>query len=436
MTTATGETLLPRFRWSWLWSKQRDLVWNLLPFWVGLAFVAILYATRTRGLTADNPDWKFWLGGRQINIVAISLFLYGPLVDAPHLWATIARTYTDREEWASRRRLFIASLLAFAIGPTLVLLPYVGRALGVVPAGYESLGWHFWIMAFGLYTMFHINKQHWGFVCLYKRKNGDGAAVENRVDALFFNTAIWLPYVAMLAAPWFPDIEYFFMRTSLGPTTLGTLVHSACQVGFFAVCAAYAVFQVSQWRKGITRDGPKLLYMVTVLSLYYLAFAVHPRLAAFWVILTGTGHCAQYHGVVWAYGRKKYASDDPQKRSLPSRIFGNVWLYIGLGLLFGLVTLQGPGAGIFKRVVAGALSLGLFARVFKFLSHDSAFDLAIQVAAAFIGGVRVHHFYVDSKIWRVGKSATLARNLGVEQLRDGPLAAPLAAASAHPPLPE
>jgi hypothetical protein len=39
--------------------------------------------------------------------------------------------------------------------------------------------------------------------------------------------------------------------------------------------------------------------------------------------------------------------------------------------------------------------------------------LGARLAAAVIGGVRLHHFFVDSKIWRVSKSAALAKNLNV-----------------------
>jgi hypothetical protein len=45
---------------------------------------------------------------------------------------------------------------------------------------------------------------------------------------------------------------------------------------------------------------------------------------------------------------------------------------------------------------------------------SQGFTLGAQVAAAFVGGVRLHHFYVDSKIWRVSKSAALAKNLAVQ----------------------
>jgi hypothetical protein len=417
MTTTTPDTFIPRVRWSWLWTQKRDLVWNLLPFWLGFVLLGILYATRGTGPTPDNPMWDFSIAGREIHVMTMMLLLYGPLIDAPHLWATIARTYTDREEWASRRRLFLGSLLAFAIGPIVIIAPYGLYAIGVIPASAEPLGWLLWSTVFGFYTIFHINKQHWGFVCLYKRKNSDSAdPTENRVDAWFFQVAIWLPYVAMLTAPWFVDNDgkpFSVTRIAVGHDTVGSLVNTSCHALFLTVCAAYVGYQISQWRKGVARNGPKLLYIATVIGLYYVTFALHPRLAAFWVLITGTGHCLQYHAVVWAYGRKKYTGDEPKKRSLPSLIFGNVWLYVGLGVLFGLVTMQGPGARIFKDTVASVLQGSIFAYTFSFLDPASSFDLGIKVAAAVVSGVRLHHFYVDSKIWKVSKSAALAKNLNV-----------------------
>lgn len=417
MIATTPDSLMPRVRWSWLWTQKRDLVWNLLPFWFGFGFVALLFATRSLGPTADNPGWHFSIAGREIQVMGLMLFLYGPLVDAPHLWATISRTYTDREEWAARRRLFLGSLLAFAIGPAIILLPYVVGAVVPLPPNVLDWGWLVWVAAFGFYTIYHINKQHWGFIGLYKRKNGDGTnAMENRFDSLFFTPAIWLPYFAMFTAPWFLDLDgkpLSSMQIAVGSTTLGSLLHTGCHVGFLVSVTAYVLFQVIQWRKGIARNGPKLVYLATIVTLYYVTFAFHPRIATFWVVITGTGHCAQYHAIIWAYGRKKYAVKEPQKISLPGRIFGNVWLYITLGVIFGLVTMQGPGKGIFKDLVAGGLQVSIFSHAFAFLKPGAGFDLGLKIAAALVSGVRLHHFYVDSKIWRVSKSADLAKNLSV-----------------------
>jgi hypothetical protein len=285
-----------------------------------------------------------------------------------------------------------------------------------LPPNVLDWGWLAWLAAFGFYTIFHINRQHWGFIGLYKRKNGDNAPAENRADSLFFTPAIWLPYFGMFSAPWFLDLDgkpLTTMQIVVGSTTLGSILHAACHVGFLVSVACYVLFQVTQWRKGLARNGPKLVYLATIVTLYYVTFAFHPRIATFWVLITGTGHCAQYHAIIWAYGRKKYAVKAPQKVSLPGRIFANVWLYIALGVTFGLVTMQGPGKGVFKSLVAGGLQASFFSHAFAFLDRGAGIELGLKVAAAFVSGVRLHHFYVDSKIWRVSKSADLAKNLSV-----------------------
>jgi hypothetical protein len=410
MVSVTSDALMPRVRWSWLWSQRSDITWNLLPFWLSFGLVAILFAARNLGGPSDNPVWNFAVNGRQVHLAAWLMYLYGPLVDAPHLWATIARTYADKDEWAARRKLFLVSFLWFVVGPAIILIPYALRAAFHLSPGIEVWGWVVWSNFFTFYALFHINKQHWGFIALYKRKNGDSADPrENRVDSLFFTAAIWLPYVAMLTAPWYVDFDG---KPFFAPQVT-SILHGLCHVTFFTVCVAYVAFQIDRWRKGNARNGPKLLYIATVIPLNYLAFAIHPLLAAFWVIITGVGHCAQYHRVVWAYGHSKYAGKTGEARRLPSKFFENVALYAVLGVAFGILTLQGPGSGAVKDQMASLLQAGFFQHAFDFLAPAAGVALGVKVAAAFISGVRLHHFYVDSKIWRVSKSKELAKNLNV-----------------------
>ena len=59
------------------------------------------------------------------------------------------------------------------------------------------------------------------------------------------------------------------------------------------------------------------------------------------------------------------------------------------------------------------MQAGLFGHVFTFLGEAAGIALGVKVVAAFVSGVHLHHFYVDSKIWRVSKSAALAKNLNV-----------------------
>ncbi|HKO90141.1 MAG TPA: hypothetical protein VJU61_03250, partial [Polyangiaceae bacterium] len=201
MFAATGSVATsPRVRWAYLWSRRSDLLFNFVPFWIGIVVVALLYAVRDIA-KADNPAYDFSAFGVHIHLATWVLYLYGPLVDAPHLWATIARTYTDRDEWRQRRALFIGSLAALLIGPTVILAPYALHALALLPAGQENIGWLLWSNFFTFYALFHINKQHWGFVALYRRKNQDQDQLEFRVDQWFFYVAIWAPFVAMVTAP-------------------------------------------------------------------------------------------------------------------------------------------------------------------------------------------------------------------------------------------
>jgi hypothetical protein len=402
-------------RWSWLWGQRSDLTWNFAPFWSGFVLAGVLFVSSGVTGSFDHAVWRVNLFGHSLNISAVLLYLYAPLVDAPHLWATVARTYTDPEEWAQRRRLFLASLLWLVAGPVVILIPYLMRATVGFPAGKEAIAWLVWTRLFELYALFHIAKQHWGFISLYKRKNADLADEhENRIDALFFKTAIWLPYLAMLTAPWYVDFDgrpFAFLTSTVAGHTLGWFLHTACNVALVLLSACYAAFQFLRWRRGIARNGPKLVYVATVVLLYFLTFGLNPLVAAFWVLITGFGHCAQYHRIVWAYGVSKYGGKS--ERSLPTRIFDHAGLYIALGVVFGIVTLQGPLGLHAQQAVAAAFEGSSWHRWFAFLNRGDALTLGARIAAACFGGVRLHHFYVDSKIWRVSKSAALAKNLQV-----------------------
>jgi len=88
-------------------------------------------------------------------------------------------------------------------------------------------------------------------------------------------------------------------------------------------------------------------------------------------------------------------------------------LYIALGVVYGIVTLQGPHGAHIQQWVAQAFDGSSLHRFLAYLNQHDALNLGARLAAAFIGGTRLHHFYVDSKIWRVSKNAALAKNLNV-----------------------
>src|SRR4029453_8092121 len=109
--------------------------------------------------------------------------LWAILIDAPHVFGTFSRTYFDRTERQNRPRLLWGSLLFFAVGPLMV---------------WAGAGFVFFFVA-ALWVYYHLVKQHYGFMVLYKKKNGDLARVDNALDRLLLLFAFNYPFVEFIA---------------------------------------------------------------------------------------------------------------------------------------------------------------------------------------------------------------------------------------------
>ena len=105
------------------------------------------------------------------------------LIDAPHVFATFSRTYFDRTERQARRRLLLGSLIFFVVGPVMVL---------------AGAGLVFFFLA-ALWAYYHLVKQHYGFMVLYKKKNNDLMRTDNFLDRGFLLLAFTYPFVAFVA---------------------------------------------------------------------------------------------------------------------------------------------------------------------------------------------------------------------------------------------
>src|SRR5258708_4747414 len=136
--------------------------------------------------------------------------LWAILIDAPHVFGTFSRTYFDRTERRNRARLLWGSLIFFAVGPLMVL---------------AGAGFLFFFVA-ALWAYYHLVKQHYGFMGLYKKKNGDLAPVDNALDRLFLLFAFNYPFVAFIAGdPQAMARVPVILRGSAG--TLATLLLAA-----------------------------------------------------------------------------------------------------------------------------------------------------------------------------------------------------------------
>src|SRR3989475_3704111 len=147
----------------WIINAREDLIWFVGSVASSYALL-VLYVTGVLPLIPMVVGWAI-------------------LIDAPHVFGTLSRTYFDRSEWKSRKRLMLGSLLFFVVGPGMVLL---------------GLGFTFFFLA-ALWAYYHLVKQHYGFMVLYKKKNHDLAPVDNALDRLLLMFAFNYPFVAFIA---------------------------------------------------------------------------------------------------------------------------------------------------------------------------------------------------------------------------------------------
>src|SRR5881397_4079826 len=147
----------------WIINAREDLIWFIGSVASSYALL-ILYVSGVVPLIPMVAGWAI-------------------LIDAPHVFGTFSRTYFDAFEWKTRKRLLLASLLFFIVGPAMVLL---------------GAGFTFFFIA-DLWAYYHLVKQHYGFMVLYKKKNNDLAAVDNALDRLLLLFAFNYPFVAFVA---------------------------------------------------------------------------------------------------------------------------------------------------------------------------------------------------------------------------------------------
>ncbi len=404
--------------WNWIVSRRSDLAWfigSALAGWVYAALVLILGS----GLIDPRHDTIYHLSFGGISLpLTLELLIFTSWVyfmDLPHLWATLSRTYLDPGEWAQRGRELSFSLVWFVAGPLAVFGPYLLGALVPLTPGIMALGSTLFFVFFRAWGYYHIVRQHWGFLSLYKRRNSDSSdALENRVDFWFFNLSLYLPVAILLTSPIPEGTRLLHIDFNLGVLSrFGILqVLFPVAVGLYAITVVgYACFQFVRWNYRIPRNGPKLLFLLSIVPLHFAAF-LHPLLALFAVPILTSGHNLQYQRIVWMYGTNKYAEGTTRRYRFTKPIYRNLWLYVLCAVLFaaGFGWLESIGdtfAFYFDRWVFHGV--GLIAG----LRNPEEANVGAEVFSLFLMGWALQHYYLDGKIWRVSRDSSVAKHLKV-----------------------
>ncbi|HEX8456472.1 MAG TPA: hypothetical protein VF656_04045 [Pyrinomonadaceae bacterium] len=338
----------------WIIGARDDLVW----FIGSVAASYALFALYVGGLLPLVPMVAAW---------AI-------LIDAPHVFGTFSRTYFDREARRERGRLLWGALAFFAVGPLMVC---------------AGLGLVFFFLA-ALWAYYHLVKQHYGFMVLYKKKNRDLAPTDNALDRLFILLALTYPFVRFVARD--PEALARVPRQLLsGVSYLETLLLAA-------TVGVGLLWLLRQAQRALARqplDVPKYLLLAACVPMHWLVLLTpmpHKPIAI--VAILTIYHNLQYHRLIWFHNRK-YASSDGDnsaraRHGAAELISRRVVYYLCFGVLFGL-WYQLPR---------------------QYVSHASGQGAQLaQLVSAFFWGYAFIHYYLDSKIWRVRRDPSVGKAL-------------------------
>jgi uncharacterized membrane protein len=340
----------------WIISGREDLIW----FIGSVASSYALFALYVSGILPLVPMVAAW---------AI-------LIDAPHVFGTFSRTYFDRAERRSRKRLLWGSLLFFAVGPLMVL---------------AGAGLVFFFLA-ALWAYYHLVKQHYGFMVLYKKKNNDLARADNFLDRAFLLVAFTYPFVAFVAR----DPEAIKrVPAALQPAV--NFLEVSLLVVTIAFGAAWLARQIQRAAQGMPLNVPKYLLLAAAIPMHWVVLLTpmpHKPIAI--VAILTIYHNLQYHRLIW-FHNKKYTSgaDCKERYGAAELISRRLVYYVLFGVLFGL-WYQGPRTLVGRSSDPGSLSLPM------------------QMFAAFFWGYAFIHYYLDSKIWRVRRDPAVGRALRME----------------------
>jgi hypothetical protein len=339
----------------WIIGARDDLVWFIGSVVTSYA----LFALYVWGLVPLVPMVAAW---------AI-------LVDAPHVFATFSRTYFDREERRARARLLWWSLLFFAAGPLAVV---------------AGLGFLFFFLA-ALWAYYHLVKQHYGFMVLYKKKNRDLDPADNFLDRAFLLLAFTYPFVRFVAR----DGEALRRVPEALHAWLGML-EAVLLAATFLAAVAWVARQGQRALLGLPLDVPKYLLLAAAVPMHWVVLLTpmpHKPIAI--VAMLTIYHNLQYHRLVWFHNRKyRGGGDDGRGRHGAAEFISRrLFHYLALGVIFG-VWYQVPR---------------------QYVNHASDPEAFVtQLFSGFLWGYALLHYHLDSKIWRVRRDPSVGAALRME----------------------
>jgi hypothetical protein len=346
----------------WIISTRQDLLWFQGSVLAGLALLAFFL------LAPSLDDVNYGPG----HLAVFGLLLWGIVFDGTHVWGTYARSYLADDAGSKAAMPGSWSWGLLLLGPALALIDHL-----ICPQGPSQLGQAGWIFRFFLvgaylWAYWHLVRQHYGFLVLYRRRVGENDPRGARLDSAVLWLGTLYPFLRFTLTDAFSHSGLPQLLPEESLPMLRPMLDIGTAVAFIGLLAVMVSGRFEPFR-----PEPKHLLLVVVISFHLVVFALLDNLLTITATLT-IFHNLQYHRIVWQYERGHGRT--------PS---GGLIVYLSLGLLLGLVW-YGP------RVMGVALTSS---------------DLLRNALLGLGWGVAFHHYLVDGRIWRVRRSREVAQAL-------------------------
>ena len=283
---------------AWLFGKREDLLLFGGSTAVALLFLGIGHATGL--LDGDAPPWLF--------LVAV----VG--VDVAHVWSTGWRVLSEGHEASRRMWLYTG-------------VPVAAFVLGVLAYAVSPL--FFWrVLAY--LAVFHFMRQQYGWVALYRRKNGEGR------DGRFLDSAAIYGATLTPLLFWHAHLPRKFQWFLKGDFLSGLPegVSRAAFVIYAGIFAAWIGKELARSRGGHPVSWGKVLIVVSTAATWFLGIVVFDSDYAF-TVLNVFVHGIPYMGLVWFTSKARAASrrEAGERPSLADRLAPKLVLFLAPLLL-------------------------------------------------------------------------------------------------------
>lgn len=412
----------------WVFNKRDDLLWLIVPALIGFLIIGLYYIMTGQMALSEETT------------VIILYLSWAMLFDGTHAFATYTRTYFDKEFYHENKAMLWKSLLVFLVGPIFVMGGYFLDN----NINYASTSFIVFNRFAICYAYYHLIRQHWGFIIIYRKKNNEPDDITRTLDGwllalgtifpfvhgqiydiklihiaetLTFTKSDWLMQALFMAIGAvvlfvlsyirFLKLNDFGARVIAGillaaavtiyaiqTWTLTALLNWAsllCAIGFVGVMGYYVYLTVSGSYKP-EKNLPKWILFFTVVVSYNIAFHLDIPILILIAAIT-VFHNVQYHKIVNFHNVNKYKPEEKEK--------------------YGFAVVLAQKFGLF---VVFALLFNLFSYVPRFSSNVLISNLLLNyLLSAFFWGVAFHHYYLDSVIWRFKGNQQLNKDIKINQ---------------------